>query len=117
MQNETFALGEGMYALEASVTKTSNGLSVTLCSVEHGHIGAVAAAVPANDTAELLSCTTLPTHRDDAPAKELALKLAEHYGTPAVVSVGMHIDNATKEDIQKLVANATALGDKIIACL
>lgn len=114
MQTKFFTYGEGIYALEAELALTGNGFTLTLCSKEYGHVGAVAVAAPSSEASDLVSCTLLPGHRDDIPAKDLALKLAAQTKVPAVVSVGMHIENASKEDIQTLMNNAEVLGRQII---
>ncbi|MGI6229895.1 MAG: hypothetical protein ACOYJL_03160 [Tractidigestivibacter sp.] len=113
---KTLTCGEGRYALQAVVVVTGNGVTVTICTAEHDHLGATAQAVPRpeHDRTATTSLLAVPCHRDDVPAHDLAASLATKLRVPVAVSAGMHIDNASREDIQMLLDNTQAMGEKIV---
>lgn len=112
---KTLGYGEGAYALEAVVVVTGNGVTVTVCTAEHDHLGATAQAIPRPEHGRTATTSLLavPCHRDDVPAHDLAASLATRLRVPVAVSAGMHIDNASEGDIQALLQNARELGERI----
>jgi hypothetical protein len=72
---------------------------------EKHHVGAVAMAIPYKDTAST-SIISAYGHKDGELAKPLAEKVAKTLKKIVVIIVGLHIDEATKDDIQKLVENS-----------
>lgn len=82
------------------------------------HIGAVALAVPCPQTAEgvIASCSvmTVPGHRDNIPAESTAMKLCKALGCVVNVTAGLHIDNATKSEIEELVDNSNKATEILI---
>lgn len=66
------------------------------------HIGAVATAYPANGTIQV-DLITVPGHREDELAVECARLACEKYNKTVTVVAGIHIDQATKEDIKTAV--------------
>lgn len=74
------------------------------------HVGATALAVPCQTTAEgvtaSVSVMTAPGHRDDVVAGKSALDICKALRCNVGVTAGLHIDNATQEEIMTLVANA-----------
>ena len=74
---------------------------------ESPHIGGVALKVPGED-ARILNVTGHYDHHVLIPMAEEASK---RYNTRVVVIGGVHVDGATKEDIDILVQNCIALYD------
>ncbi|MGD8190974.1 hypothetical protein ACQCN2_13435 [Brevibacillus ginsengisoli] len=66
------------------------------------HIGAVATAYVEN-TEIKVGLTTVPGHREDELAVELATAACEAYKQTVTAIVGIHIDHATREEIQQMV--------------
>ncbi|MFV9510269.1 hypothetical protein [Tepidibacillus sp. LV47] len=66
------------------------------------HIGAVATAYIDNDQVHV-EVTELPHHKEGELAKEFAELLARSLHRSVSVLMGIHIDNATKKDIQQIV--------------
>lgn len=114
-----FSAGTGRHALEAVAVATPRGVTVTVASVEHGHVGATAQALPRPEEGRTATTSVLavPCHRDDVPAHDMAAALATRLRVPVAVSAGMHVDDATRDDIEALLANARELTEQIASCV
>ncbi|WP_227765514.1 hypothetical protein [Zhaonella formicivorans] len=118
-----FSAGSGKYAVTAKVHVLDEGVSVTLYGGERSHIGSVAIAVPRLSLAdpEVLSATTsvynLVGHKDDEVARPAAEKIAKNINQVVVVTAGIHVEDATKEDIVILLKNTEELVDAIVVKL
>lgn len=117
MRIGTFRAGSGRHVLEAAAVVCGAGVTVTLASAEHGHVGATAQALPREEPGRTATTSVLavPGHKDDIPAREMAAELATRLGVPVAVSAGMHVDDASREDIEVLLANARELTGQIAA--
>ncbi len=80
---------------------------------EKHHVGAVAMAIPYKDTAST-SIISAYGHKDGELAKPLAEKVAKNLKKTVVLVAGLHIDDASKEDIQKLVENSNKAIDDFL---
>jgi len=83
------------------------------------HIGAVAVAVPrksltgdGSDSASA-SVICITGHKEDEIARQIALRLSSAWQCVVTVSAGVHIDDATKDDIVLLYANMQELSEKL----
>ena len=100
--------GIGAYALEATVITCGNDVVVVIGGGEAPHIGASAIASPRpslkNDgtISATASVFCVMGHKDDMLARKAAIVLASALNTTVLVSVGLHIDDATTEDIVQL---------------
>ncbi|MDO4178269.1 MAG: hypothetical protein Q4D21_03670 [Phascolarctobacterium sp.] len=85
------------------------------------HIGAVALAMPCPPTNEgvtaSVSVLTVPGHRDDIPASRVALAICKVVGRPIAVSAGLHLDGASKEEINILLKNSETLVQNFLIAL
>jgi hypothetical protein len=83
-----------------------------------GHLGAIAVGEydPLSGRASA-SVLTMAGHRDDRIAWPQAQTLAKALRRRVAVIAGVHIEHATVEDIQCLVANAEALVSELLAHL
>ena len=94
------------------LTLVGNDLMAVLSGGDRPHIGAVAVAIPrpslkgSGRTSSTSSVFTLIAHKDDEVARKTSEALARELNRVAVVSAGIHIDNASEADIRKLVQNA-----------
>lgn len=85
--------------------------SVTICGGSRYHIGATAlgCAKPGKDEIPKNEATvrviSVPGHRDDEVAKWAGKYLATELECNVSVSVGIHIDNASQEEINVLIIN------------
>jgi alpha-beta hydrolase superfamily lysophospholipase len=85
---------------------------------EH-HIGGVSIAHETKShyrDAETVSVSTLtfPGHKDYVVSSSVAEKICKALGGPVVVTVGIHYDNATPNDIQEIVQVVRNLTDDLI---
>ena len=97
------------------------GTQIVLGTPTASHVGATAIGVPRpphNDgtpaeASVSVYCAT--GHMDDIPAHDLATRIGTRLWEPTVVTVGLHIDHATLEEVEALQANAQAVADLIAA--
>ena len=107
----TVSNGNGRHTVQCSCT--SLGCDVCLCfsGGEKPHIGAVALAEPRpsmsqnGKTSASASVLCVTGHMEDMLAREGALRVASALGQRAVVMAGLHIDDASPEDIDELTRN------------
>jgi len=103
--------GEGKYSVTLLATATGNGFIIQLLGGEQPHVGAVILSIPRPSLADpaKTSCnsTVVPMlgHKDDELARPVAEEIARRCNQPVVLVAGVHVDNASTEDIKKLVSN------------
>ena len=118
MQN-TFACveGRGLHAVTLTSRLIGEDVMVSLFGGVRPHIGAVALASPCSSIQAgvhaFASVLTAPGHRDDTVAHRLALGLCKAFGRTVCVTVGLHMDNASAEDISMLLRNAEAAAERL----
>ena len=121
MHVETFRIGEGAYELEVTMVDTGRGVTATVTSAATGcgHVGATAQAIPRPEEGRTatVSLLAVPCHRDDVPAHDIAASVATALRVPAAVTCGIHIDDASAEDIRLLMEAAHAAADAIVECV
>ena len=117
MHTATVTAGSGRFRLEAVLTVTPRGITVTACSPDHAHLGATAQAIPRPEPGRTatVSILAVPCHRDEIPAHDIAAALATRFKMPAAVSTGFHVDSATDADIQTFMETTNELIDALIA--
>lgn len=119
----TGQVGEGRHRLDYTAVLTEGGITVTLTGGDRHHVGAVAVATPRpshRDPAKLSASTSVITilgHQEDELAKPLAHTLAAGSGLPAVASVGIHWDDATRDDIEASRRLTVEAGEAVLAAL
>ena len=102
--------GQGQYRVEARGILIGNELMVAVYGGTKPHIGAVAIAIPRpslqdpNITSATSSVFTLVGHKDDVIARRVAEELASSLNRIVVVVAGVHIDDATDTDVERLIA-------------
>ncbi len=118
-----FKSGDGRYTVEAVVVIDGHDLSVTIGGGTAYHIGAAALAVPrpSLDDPGIISSSAsvicVTGHKEDDLARSAALQLSSRFNCVASVNVGLHVDDATAEDIQQLIHNFNTLVKDIISRL
>ena len=83
---------------------------VVLIYNENAHVGAV--AVGEYDHKQKRASTSVITrlgHKDNVIAQKAAYLISKHTKKPSCVIAGVHLDNITEEEIQKLLENADSL--------
>ena len=113
--------GEGKYRVEARGILIGNDLMVAIYGATAPHIGAVAIAIPRPSlrepdiTSATSSVFTIVGHKDDVIARREAEGLASCLNRVVVVLAGVHIDQATDTDIERLIA-ASSECVKLLLC-
>jgi hypothetical protein len=82
------------------------------------HIGAV--ALSEYNPEEKRASTSILTrfgHRDDVVAQMAAHKICRHTKIPVCAVAGIHLDNITKDEIEQIVENCSALIDRCIGTI
>jgi gallate decarboxylase subunit D len=67
------------------------------------HIGAVSTAFYTLEGAVTVQTATVPGHKEDVLTQPLAIRAASNLNCTVTVAAGIHIDQASKEDIQEIV--------------
>lgn len=105
--------GEGRLAVTCQLTETDgNGLTAFVFGGELPHVGGQALANPGPTLhGERLSrvdmwTAAVPGHKDAEAAAAVARELCLATGQPVSVVAGIHVDNATAEEIRLLGSNA-----------
>ena len=108
-------VGEGKFAIEAQVCATPRGIVAFVYSPEHAHVGATAQAIPRPEPGRTatVSLLAVPCHRDEVPAHDIAAALATRFGVPAVATAGLHVDDASPADIERLLDTTRQLIDAL----
>ncbi|MEA5091546.1 hypothetical protein SDC9_35313 [bioreactor metagenome] len=115
MNTKQLEIGSNPYKISATVTLCGTDVAVIIGGGEKPHVGAVGLASPrpslkdASMISASVSVICVLGHKDDMLAREAALFLSSKFNINVVVSVGLHLDNATKEDIEKLKDNFDAI--------
>jgi len=110
--------GEGLYLVEAYAVYAGCDLSVCVGGGSAPHIGAVSLAVyePIRNSATV-STITVHTHRDDAVAAYFAKAISREMKCTVSVSAGIHVDDASMDEIGTLWSNAELCFESLIAKL
>ncbi len=103
-----FCEGEGKHKIKFLVILTKKGEALAYICNENSHIGCIALSIIDTFKGEkkaFISKITVPRHYDCVPAEKVAKELSEYLGKNVAVCVGIHIENAKKEDIEKVMEN------------
>lgn len=117
---KVFHAGEGRLGITLLVTITQEGLVAQVFGGEKPHVGAVALSLPRPGLADpgKVSCNTtvvpLLGHKDDEIAKPVAEEIVKAWGSPVAVVAGVHVDNASREDIDSLISNCMEAAKALI---
>jgi cell division GTPase FtsZ len=115
--------GEDNKRIEALAVVCGKDVAVTIGGGDSRHIGAVAMAVPRpglkdpSNMSASASVLCVTGHKDDELARSAALKIASALNCTASVNVGIHIDQASEEDLKVLIFNSRSVVDELIGDL
>ena len=93
--------GEGRYKVWLSKEELGKDLVYILGGGEKSHIGSVVVKEPGREP----KIIKLVGHYDHLVLEPIAVKACEKYGKTIVAVGGVHIDNASKEEIDLLISN------------
>jgi len=101
--------GDGKYKVWFEEKKIGDDILYVLGGGERTHIGGIVVCEPNKDS----HVVRLEGHYDDIVLKPIAEEACKKYKTKVVAIGGVHIDNATKEEIDKIVENCR----KLVKCI
>ena len=106
--------GEGRARVNVTVNRMGSDLVVRIYN-QNAHIGAVAVGDYDHEHERAsVSVITRLGHEDDALAREAAYLLSKSIRRPVCVIAGVHLDNITREEIDKILANTKIAVSEII---
>jgi hypothetical protein len=100
-----------------TVEDSGDGLVLTLFGGDHPHVGTVVLAQPRpsfsrpGELSATSACLPLLGHQEEALARPVAEELARTLGVAVVVVAGVHLEGASSEELEDVVA----LGPEIAA--
>ena len=97
--------GEGKYKVWVKKQELDKGLVFMLGGGESSHVGGAAYVTPEGDE----DVMEVEGHHDLEVLLPIARAASKKYGVPVMAVGGVHIDNASKSDIEKLIANCREL--------
>ena len=101
--------GDGKYKVWFEEKKIGDDILYVLGGGERTHIGGIVVCEPNKDS----HVVRLEGHYDDIVLKPIAEEACKKYKTKVVAIGGVHINNATKEEIDKIVENCR----KLVKCI
>jgi hypothetical protein len=109
-------IDEGKFKVSLQAITSGDDLTVIIGGGEKPHIGSVVIASPNTTNNVKYTIWTEEGHKDNIVAEEVATELIKKFdfNKNVVVIAGLHIDNATKDDINRLVKNSNDLVSKLI---
>lgn len=108
------------FSLELTVIRMGEDLCVSLSGGDSPHIGAVALAVPhpgLRDSTEAdasVSLLTVTGHKEDELSRNIARNMAIACNCRVSVSCGIHVENAGKKDIDRILAVAAEMTEQAV---
>ena len=118
--------GKAPYVINAELINVGNDIVCILTGGTHAHTGAVSFAEPAVSThpvtGEKIERSNEPVvrtlvgegHKDALPAEMYAKALCEQYNVNVVCTSGIHVDNASKDEIEIMMNNITLLLKRLL---
>ena len=97
--------GEGRYRVWLEKKELDDGLVYILGGGEKSHIGGIVYKEPGREVQTI----RIPEHHDLEVLLPIAKAACQKYGQPVTVTGGIHIDNATKDQIDIIIANCKEL--------
>lgn len=116
-------VGSDDFAVEAAVVLCGVDVCVAIGGGTRHHVGASAVSLPrpslreGQKTSASTSVFCLLGHKEDELARRTAERIAVVCRSVSCVTVGLHVDNASRHDIEILVANYERLVDEILSRL
>ena len=110
----------GRHTIFLDVKEIGKDLLIAIYGGDAHHIGGTAVAYPTlshyrDATTVSVNTMTLPGHKDYVVANTAAEKICKALELPTIVTVGIHYDNATKEDIDEIISVVDALVQDVIS--
>ena len=115
----TVYAGQGRCSVELTAIVAGEGFSLTLTGGEKPHVGGAAICYPNEDGSGQERCQEicLPGHRDIEAARLVAEAVCRATGVATAVVCGIHIDDATAEEIETILSNCADAAHQITSAL
>jgi hypothetical protein len=114
MSEYVLTKGEGRATVSVTVSSMGSDLVVRIYN-QNAHVGAVAVGdYDYEQESASVSLITRLGHRDDALAGQAAYSLSKSTRRPVCVVAGVHLDDITREEIDKILANSKLAVNEII---
>jgi len=97
--------GEGKYKVWLKKQELDRGLVLMLGGGESSHVGGAAYVTPEGEE----DVMEVKGHRDMEVLLPIAREACKKYGLPVLATGGIHIENASKADIEKIIENCKEL--------
>jgi len=106
--------GEGRTRVSLLASDMGNDLVVSIYN-ENAHVGAVAVGEYDHEHQRAsVSVITRLGHKDDAIAQKAAHLISKSIKKPVCVIAGIHLDNITQEEVDKISENSMSAVDEFI---
>jgi hypothetical protein len=111
--------GSGLHEVMCGCVVTQNGLIIHLLGGEKTHVGGIVLSFPRKSLAGGgVGCdswvTPLPGHKDVVVGQRFAEMLCKSLNLPVSLTAGIHIDNASNDDIAEISRNCEALAGRLL---
>lgn len=107
--------GEGRTRVNLRADNMGSDLVVSIYN-ENAHVGAVAVGEYDHERERAsVSVITRLGHKDDAIAQKTAYLISKSIKRPVCVIAGVHLDNITKEEIDKILENTVSAVEEFIS--
>ena len=114
--------GEGRTKLYLIAVFSGDDLIIVIFGGDRPHVGSVSVAYPPFTDEEkkkgkdgvVLNTIPLPGHKDYVVSEMVAEKVSRVLGRVVVVSVGIHIEKASKAEIEEVLKNSEKLADSFL---
>ncbi len=116
----SLALGRRPRRIQADAALIGDDITMTIWGGTKPHIGSVAIALPRPSLADpdKISATTsvynCTGHKDESVARMFAEHVAAALDRKVVAIAGIHIDNASRKDIDDILALSATLCERLI---
>ncbi|WP_287582269.1 hypothetical protein [Candidatus Borrarchaeum sp.] len=109
-------IDEGKFKVNLHAITSGDDLTVIIGGGVKPHIGSVVIACPNKSKNVNYTIWTDEGHKDNVIAEDIATELMKNFDFDknVVVIAGLHIDHATKEDINRLVKNSNSLVENLL---
>jgi hypothetical protein len=115
-----FSLSEtsGRISFELSADVTDQGVDILVVGGDHPHIGGVVLSIPRPSLkGSGIACDTwvapVPGHKDAIVAQTISETVCKCVNSPVVVSTGIHVDEATGDEIIAIEAACQRLAEDL----
>jgi hypothetical protein len=106
--------GEGRTRVNLAASELGHDLVVSIYN-ENAHLGAVAVGEYDPKTGRTaVSVITRLGHKDDAIAQKAAYLIGKSTKRPVCVIAGVHIDNITQEEIDRILENSNIVVEEFV---